>query len=455
VSDPEPPKQPEPERRSRSWARPTPAKVVLLVAALLLVEVGIAVTRTPGRRGLLDPAPGGSASDYRFDYEDPITLKAVRFNPCEPIHYVINDASAPPWAVEDLHGAVQRIAKVSGLTFQYDGLTDEPVTFARSAFQPERYGNRWAPIIVGWTDLSEVSDDSVAIANSVFLTNDDLLPVRVTGSVIIDTGALLSPGFGYGITTGEVFLHELSHVLGLAHVPYSTQIMHQEVTLGPAVLGRGDRGGLASLGRRGGCLETPHLPSTDEASDAGTYRLRRTGAKIPRFDPCLPLYYRIWWVGSPPDGILDVHRAFAELGHATGLHVVFAGLDRDPLRWDRRARDPVEEGIVIDVAWTPRNFGERWPERFGHARVVLDRRKEMLAGGFLLFNEDVVLPAGFGPGRTWGDVLLHQLGHLAGLDDLADPREAMHPRPTGGPARWGPGDREGLRRLGRAAGCAG
>ena len=386
-----------------------------------------------------------------------MTGEPVRFNPCGPIHYVINDRSAPPWAVEDLNEAVKRIADVSGLTFHFDGVTDEPVTLVRSAYQPERYGERWAPILVGWTDLSEVSEESAAIADSVFLANEDLIPVRVTGSVIIDTGDYLGSGFGYGITTGEVFLHELSHVLGLAHVPDALQLMHQEVGLGPAVLGRGDRGGLASLGRRRGCVGTPELPSGDEAAvRSGSFRLNQRAGLVRRFDPCLPMYYRISWVGSPPDAIPDIHRAFAELSRATGLHVTFIGLYREPPEWDEGVgvRDALEGGAVIDVAWTQRGFGERWAERYGHARAVPDRRERSLGGGFLLFNEDVHLRGGFGRGRTWGDVLLHQLGHLVGLGDVESRGEAMHPGLSRGPARWGPGDLEGLRRLGRAAGCA-
>ena len=426
------------------------------MAALLLAEVGIAVVRSADRGGIAGPPPGGSAGSYRFDYEDPLTGEPVRFDPCEPIHYVINERSAPPWAVEDLHGAVERISEASGLSFQYDGVTDEPVSLVRSAYQPGRYGERWAPILVGWTDLSDVSEESVAIADSVFLANEDLIPVRVTGSVIMDTGSYLASGFGYGITTGEVFLHELSHVLGLTHVSDPTQLMHQEVALGPAVLGRGDRGGLASLGRRGGCLRSPELPSRDApAVPSGSFRPRKVDGQARRFDPCLPMYYRISWVGSPPDAIPDTHRAFAELSRATGFHVAFVGLYRDPLTWDaQQPRDPLEEGIVIDVAWTPKDFGERWSERWGHARAVFDRTEEGLAGGFLLFNEDVRLSGGFGPGRTWGDVLLHQLGHLVGLDDVTDRGEAMHLGPRSGRARWGPGDLGGLRRLGRAAGCA-
>jgi hypothetical protein len=429
----------------------------VVVVALVLLQVGIAVVRSPGGGGPFNLEPGGSAASYQLDYLDPLTGATVGFNPCQPIHYVVNDDGAPPGALEDIQEAVRRIAEVSGLTFHYDGLTDEPVTEVRDAYQPERYGQRWAPILIAWGRLPGQSEDSIAVAESVFLVNEDLLPVRVTGTVIVDEDEFLVPGFGYGFTLGEVQLHELSHVLGLAHVDDPTQLMNREVAPGPAVLGRGDRGGLASLGRRARCVKTPDLPSSDAASaEAGTFRLRRVDGQVRRFDPCRPFFYRISWVGSPPDAIPDVHRAFAELAQATGFHVVFIGLYRDPLSWDpQEVRDRAEEGTVIDVAWTPRNFGERWPERFGYTRAVLDRGKETLAGGILLFNEDVRLPGGFGPGRTWGDVLLHQLGHLAGLEDVRDTREAMSPVPSKGRARWGPGDREGLRRLGRAAGCAG
>lgn len=459
MTDPQPPDQAGPsERPRRSWARPTPGKALVLVVALVLVEVGIAIVRPPGDGGILSPAPGGSAASYRFDYLDPLTGDAVGFNPCEPIHYVVNDDGAPRRALEDVHEAAKRIAEVSGFTFRYDGLTDEPVTDVRDAYQPERYGERWAPILIAWGRVPGQSGDSIAVARSTFLVNDDLLPVRVTGAVIIDEDEFLAPGFGYGFTLGEVLLHELAHVLGLAHVDDVTQLMNEEVAPGPAVLGRGDRGGLASVGRRNGCARTPPLPERAAAADAGTFRLQRIEGRVGRFDPCRPIYYTLFWIGAPTDALDDVHRAFAMLARATGVQVVFAGeVDEPPTGNIHGFQGSLGDGVAeVVVGWVARNTGERWPDRWGHAMATLDAVDggEAFGGGFVMLNEDMRLRAGFGRGRTWGDVLLHQLGHLAGLGDVSDRGEAMDRGPWRGPARWGPGDREGLRLLGRAAGCA-
>ena len=69
----------------------------------------------------------------------------MRFNPCEPIHYVVNAALAPPGAVDDLQEAIRRLEAATGLTFVNDGPTDERAEVSRPRAQPERYGPRWAP----------------------------------------------------------------------------------------------------------------------------------------------------------------------------------------------------------------------------------------------------------------------------------------------------------------------
>ena len=79
--------------------------------------------------------------------------------------------------------------------------------------------------------------------------------------------------------------------------------------------------------------------------------------------------------------------------------------------------------------------------------VVLDARRD--------------LPGGFGPGPrvgtlgTWGQVLMHELGHTLGLDHPSglDKAQIMFPETTYKEARWGAGDLAGLRRLGSASGC--
>ena len=53
-----------------------------------------------------------------------------------------------------------------------------------------------------------------------------------------------------------------------------------------------------------------------------------------------------------------------------------------------------------------------------------------------------------GPQRVRG-VILHELGHLVGLDHVDDPRELMYPRPTVQGDDFADGDRRGLAALSR------
>jgi hypothetical protein len=63
------------------------------------------------------------------------------------------------------------------------------------------------------------------------------------------------------------------------------------------------------------------------------------------------------------------------------------------------------------------------------------------------------LAAGFGPGTTDGEVLLHELAHAVGLGHVLDPTQVMYPHTTHSESQFGAGDRAGLAALGAAAGC--
>ena len=238
-----------------------------LVLVLIVVVAGWAVNRDGGARGGASPLPGSiDARGFRPSFVDVKSNTPVRFNPCEAIHYAINPALAPPSAIEDVRTAFEMTAETTGMEFVYDGTTNEVPTPERPSYQPDRYGRRWAPVLIGWTSgapfsiTSEVAGASaIGAGGSVFEYNEEGRPVYVTGLAAFDADADLRPGFG-GQTWGQAMLHELGHIVGLGHVDDPASVMNPVIGLRAASWGGADRDGLWALGMGGACVRTPSLP---------------------------------------------------------------------------------------------------------------------------------------------------------------------------------------------------
>lgn len=176
----------------------------------------------------------------------------VSYDPCRPISVVVAAERAPTDWHDIVDGALADIAAASGLTFELQlELTDERPSTVRRPYQPDRYGDRWAPVLIAWTDPATEPQLVGTIAGVGGSTAVDVgVPgaYYVTGEVLLDGPQLAErsdSGEGRDLTR-SVLLHELGHVLGLDHVEDRSQIMHAESTV--TELGDGDRAGLARLG---------------------------------------------------------------------------------------------------------------------------------------------------------------------------------------------------------------
>ena len=233
-----------------------PAVVALLVVAALLAAAVAPIFRSTD----VQPRAVGPKGDYSYILttgDDP-----VRWNPCEPIHYVLSRDGLTASAIEDVHGAIGRITDVTGIEFTYDGLTDEEPRRRRLSYQPGRYGDRWAPVLIAWvhpdeTDIpfSDEGHDAAAVA-SPQLPDDGNGDVYVSGWVALDVEDPNPSGFGFPGMQGPVVLHELGHVLGLGHAELNGNLMEPSGG-GVTSFGPGDLAGLEHLGRDAGCLPTP------------------------------------------------------------------------------------------------------------------------------------------------------------------------------------------------------
>jgi hypothetical protein len=240
--------------RGRFW--------IWFVAVILVLSIAIAY----GANALFSVAPdvirsSGDPDSYAFLQTDPKTGEPVRYNPCEPIRYVINRSAAPEGAIVDLQESVRIFEDAMEVELVFDGYTAEIASADRRSYQPERYGkDAWAPLLFAWvapSDMLQPDDQAVGSAGSAYAANERGRFVYVSGIITFNAQARLLSGFELGDSWGDVALHELGHVFGLAHVEDDSQVMYPDVTGGEARLGAGDLAGLKKLGRAGGCIDTP------------------------------------------------------------------------------------------------------------------------------------------------------------------------------------------------------
>ncbi|MFE5839531.1 matrixin family metalloprotease [Arthrobacter sp. NPDC056493] len=177
----------------------------------------------------------------------------VGYSPCRPLHYVVNASLAPDGAAGLVPLAIREISRVTGIRFVDDGATDEQPSDQRAPYQPEAYGDRWAPLLISWTTpdaAPKLGGKVIGTGGSTHYSYGNGPKSYVTGSLELDAPQMaieLERPDGTGYATA-VILHELGHVMGLEHVNDPVQLMYPEIGA-PDGLAAGDLNGLYQLGK--------------------------------------------------------------------------------------------------------------------------------------------------------------------------------------------------------------
>lgn len=179
------------------------------------------------------------------------------------------------------------------------------------------------------------------------------------------------------------------------------------------------------------------------------------------YDACRPIRYVINPAGMPPGGDKLITEAVQVVSAASGLTFDYAGLtderpgDKRPIRQSERYGD---EWAPVLIAWvdqaelvTDASSGPSDPdtdvEGEGGSTSVTPGGPELtryVTGQIRLsrqaISDDLTRSHGAAIVRA---VIVHELGHVLGLDHVADQGELMAPVNTG-QTELGPGDRQGF-----------
>lgn len=202
----------------------------------------------------IPPAPRSASKDYRFMATKAGLGTPVTFDPCRPIHVVVNSAAAPPGADRLLREAMAEVSDATGLVFTLEGETTEQPTLPRQNMDQGRYGNRWSPVLVAWTDPSVIPRLGGTVVGLGGPVGAPYIETRdqyyASGTVYLDGPAfaeiITRPRVGWD-QARAIVMHELTHLVGLTHVEATTELMHQGNSTKVHSFGPGDLEGLRQL----------------------------------------------------------------------------------------------------------------------------------------------------------------------------------------------------------------
>jgi hypothetical protein len=200
------------------------------------------------------------------------------------------------------------------------------------------------------------------------------------------------------------------------------------------------------------------------------YQVLPNGKKVVmRWNPCRGHTYKVNLASVPSASrkviLAETHAAVRLLASRSGLRFTYKGATREVPRVGSYAKQSAD---IIIAYTTPSKTNYRLSGSTAGVGGYSDRSQSSTVGGtttytlaitkgFLVIDTPDALryfKAGFGTGVRRGNLLLHELGHVVGLGHMNNRAVLMNPTVTSRtPNGYATGDRAGLAKVGRPAGC--
>lgn len=192
------------------------------------------------------------------------------------------------------------------------------------------------------------------------------------------------------------------------------------------------------------------LPAVAVPHHGGHYAFEHTQPRSDApvtYNPCKPIGYVVNPRGGPRDAMAFITSAVATISRASGLAFHDEGTTDDTNFQHRKAGDPVLIGFVAPGAT------KELTVESGHIGLGGSTAYDVGLGHMAYRTGMVMLRSDWFASSTSSTaekkaVVMHELGHVLGLDHVADPHELMDAENVG-LTTLGPGDRHGLALLGR------
>ncbi|MCU1587160.1 MAG: putative cell wall binding repeat 2-containing protein [Frankiales bacterium] len=186
---------------------------------------------------------------------------------------------------------------------------------------------------------------------------------------------------------------------------------------------------------------------------------KNANGTVTRWNPCDgAITVKVNPTGGGAGALADAQNAIKALRAGTGLDFVYDGTTTFVPRSTNRGSQPAK----VVIAWGTRSqtdllgagaVGEGgW--RSNGTSTNGSTWTWKIVSGFVVVDPTAHLTAGFGRGVTRGSVLLHELGHVSGLNHTSQTSQVMAPALSSASlASWGTGDKTGLGVVGASHGC--